>query len=122
MYGHALKYLDGGDDEEAEYEASNKRVFVAPKNFKHSENPNCNFAYVSGWASRLKGEREPFLLSDHADFTHLLKFVEGCKPKLVLTCHGGKFNEVFARYVTKKLGIEARPLKLISTTLLPYCL
>lgn len=121
-YGHALKYIDGGDGEETESAASNKRVFVAPKRFRHSENSDHSFAYVSGWASQLKGEREPFLLSDHADFNQLLQFVEECKPKLVLTCHGGRFNEVFARYVTKKLGIEARPLKLISTTLMPYCL
>ncbi len=121
-YGHDLKYIDGGDGEETEAAASSKRVFVAPKRFKHSENSDYCFAYVSGWASRLNGEREPFPLSDHADFSQLLRFVEECKPKLVLTCHGGRFNEVFARYVTKKLGIEARPLKLISTTLMPYCL
>ncbi len=121
-YGHALEYVDGGDGEETESAASNKHVFVAPKRFRYPENSDYCFAYVSGWASQLKGEREPFPLSDHADFNQLLQFVEACKPKLVLTCHGGRFNEVFAQYVTKKLGIEARPLKLISTTLMPYCL
>jgi Cft2 family RNA processing exonuclease len=121
-YGHDLEYITGGDGEETELAESSKRVFVAPKRFRYSENSDYSFAYVSGWASRMKGDSEPFPLSDHADFNQLLKFVEECKPKLVLTCHGGRFNEVFARYVTKKLGIEARPLNLISTTLMPYCL
>ncbi len=117
-YGHALNYLDAGAEEASELASSCKRVFIAPKRLNLSGNSDFNVAYVSGWASRLKGGRKPFLLSDHADFSHLLQFVKECGPKMVLTCHGGRFNEIFAKYVTEKLGIEARPLRLIPTKII----
>jgi len=110
--------VDAGSEEASELASSCKRVFIAPKRLKLSGNPNFNVAYVSGWASHLKGEGKPFFLSDHADFDQLLQFVKECKPKMVLMCHGARFNEIFAKYVTEKLGIEALPLRLIPTKMI----
>jgi len=95
-----------------------KHVLIVPKRLNLPEDPKFNVAYTSGWAMHLRDKRKPFLLSDHADFPNLLSFVEEIKPKLVLTCHGGRFNETFARYLGKALKVEARPLGLIPTTLL----
>ena len=69
---------------------------------------------VSGWAvNRGYGyftrTDYAFPLSDHADFNDLLKFVDGCNPELVYTCHG--FSTHFAGSIRKNLGIEAMPLK-----------
>jgi putative mRNA 3-end processing factor len=69
---------------------------------------------VSGWAvdggyGHFKGIDRAFPLSDHADFSDLLHFVEGCNPDLVYTCHG--FSTRFAGSICKNLGIEATPLK-----------
>jgi len=67
---------------------------------------NVEAAIATGWGkfSRYK----TFPLSDHADFTSLATYVKESNPKLVLTTHG--FEEEFASYVQKKLGIPARPL------------
>lgn len=116
-HGYKLDYLDIQSEEANEVASSGECVFVAPKGFNLSERPRFNAAFVSGWALWSRGGKKAFPLSDHADFPHLLKFVEACKPKTVLTCHGGRFNNAFAKQVTKRLGIEARPLGLIPTTL-----
>lgn len=55
---------------------------------------------ASGWA------RE-FPLSGHADFPHLLEFVEAVNPKRVYTVHG--FSREFAAFLRKK-GYDAVPL------------
>lgn len=120
-HGHILEYLDAGSEEAAELVPSGEHVFVAPKRLKGlSENPQFNVAYVSGWALRFKGKkRKPFILSDHADCDQLLEFVKESRPKLVLLCYGRKYNTIFGRLVNEKLGIEARPLGLIPTTIIP---
>ncbi len=118
-YGQTLNYLDAESKEASELQSSGEYVFIAPKNLKKlSENPDFNVAYVSGWAFRFKGKRKPFILSDHADFNQLINFVKESHPKLVLLCHGGKHNTVFGKHVNNKLGIEARPLRLIPTTMI----
>jgi len=116
-HGHTLNYADLGSEENFQHKLG-KHVLIVPKRLNLPEDPKLNVAYASGWALRLKGERKPFLLSDHADFPQLLRFVEEIRPRLVLTCHGGRFNETLARYVSKELKIEARPLRLIPTTLI----
>jgi len=47
-----------------------------------------------------------------------MKFVEDCNPKIVLTCHGGWFNETLARFIEKELKIRAYPIQLIPTSIL----
>ncbi len=117
-HGKNLKYIDARSEEADEITSSGKCIFVTPKLSKgFSENPDFDVAYVSGWASRLRGKRKPFILSDHADFHQLLKYVKKSKPKLVLLCHGGRHNAIFANYINKKLGLRAHPLGLIPTTL-----
>jgi len=114
-HGHALDYLDAESEGAAELMASTKCVFIVPKRLSALEKKGFNVAYASGWASHLKGERKAFTLSDHADFRQLLKFVEESGTKLVLTCHGGRLNETFAKYVNKRVDVDARPLRLIPT-------
>lgn len=110
-FGHKLDFVDAKSEEANELLSSKNHVYIAPKQPNLAQNANLDIAYVSGWASRFSGERTPFLLSDHADFYRLLEFVKEVKPKKVLTCHGSRgTSEIFARNVTKMLGIEARPL------------
>jgi Cft2 family RNA processing exonuclease len=112
-FGHKLEFVDAKSEEAKELSSSKKYAFIAPKQPNLEQNGNFNVGYVSGWASRFSGERTPFLLSDHADFYRLLEFVKEVKPKKVLTCHGSRgASEIFARNVTKMLGIEAKPLSM----------
>ncbi|HYA33385.1 MAG TPA: MBL fold metallo-hydrolase RNA specificity domain-containing protein, partial [Candidatus Bathyarchaeia archaeon] len=69
---------------------------------------------VSGWATSrgfkyFRGVDYAFALSDHADFQDLLRFVDGCNPEVVYTCHG--FAKKFALLVHAHLGIDAIPLE-----------
>jgi len=116
FHGYTLNYIDLGSEER--FQHLDKHVLIVPKRLNLPEDQKFNVAYASGWALHLRDERKPFLLSDHADFPQLLRFVEEIRPRLVLTCHGGRFNETFARYVSKELQIEARPLRLIPTILI----
>ncbi len=63
-------------------------------------------AIATGWANHSRFRTFP--LSDHADFSSLVNYVRESNPKLVLTTHG--YEEEFAGYVQKRLGIPARPL------------
>jgi len=112
-HGFSLSYVDANALEASELLAAKQCVFITPKNFNHFENKvsEPNLAFVSGMALRLGGSMQPFLLSDHADFPHLLAYVEAVKPKRVFTYHGaGVFNEILAKTVEKKLGVKASPL------------
>ncbi len=52
-------------------------------------------------------------LSDHADFEHLLLYVEEARPRiLVIDASRCEAAEIFAREVTRRLGISAIPLPL----------
>jgi len=111
-YGHKLEYFDAETSEAEEIKRQKEFIYITPKNLKVSS-PNFETALVSGWALWMK--RASFPLSDHADFPRLLKFVEECEPKTVLTCHGGRFNDVLARYIERKMRIRAYPIDLIPT-------
>jgi len=113
-YGHKLEYFDASSSEAEEIKRQGGYVYIAPKNTRIS-NPKFEAALVSGWALWRRGTGFP--LSDHADFPRLIRFVEECMPKIVLTCHGGRFNEVLARYIERKLHIRAYPIDLIPTRL-----
>ncbi len=64
-------------------------------------------AMATGWNYR-NGFDKVFPLSDHADYNHLLEFVQECKPKQVYTMHG--FAKEFAATVQRKLKIPTRAL------------
>ncbi len=71
--------------------------------------PRPRTAMITGWAmdpgARFRYQcDEVFPLSDHADFTDLLRFVECVNPQKVLTLHG--FAEDFARTLRER-GVEA---------------
>jgi len=111
-YGHKLEYFDDETSEAEEIKRQKEFIYITPKNLKVSS-PNFETALVSGWALWMK--RTSFPLSDHADFPRLLKFVEECEPRIVLTCHGGRFDEILARYIERKMRIRAYPIDLIPT-------
>lgn len=113
--GHSLKFLDARSEETPDLTSSGECIFITPKNVKLAHHPELKPALVSGWALWAKKDKNAFALSDHADFNQLIEFINACKPKAVLTCFGGRFNNTFAKQVEKRLGIEARPLNLIPT-------
>lgn len=112
--GQSLRFLDARAeaDTATKIASSGECVFITPKNVNLKNHPELEPALVSGWA--LWTRKNAFALSDHADFSQLMEFVEACKPKVVLTCLG-RFKEEFAKKIEKRLGIEARPLDLIPT-------
>jgi hypothetical protein len=64
--------------------------------------------------------RAAFPLSDHADYRGLMSYVRGCKPKRVLTFHGGSMTKDFYKHVKNRLGIPAAPLtSRVETTMGP---
>jgi Cft2 family RNA processing exonuclease len=69
-------------------------------------------ASLSGWALDRRwpktNENQPrFALSDHADFSDLVRFVKEVRPQRVFTLHG--FAADFARYLRRQ-GMEAYAL------------
>lgn len=80
-------------------------------------------AGFSGWAIDQsfvyrRGLDRGFVLSDHSDYTALLRTVEDVDPELVYTHHG--FSEEFARSVERELGVDARALKRNQSTLTEF--
>jgi len=114
-YGHKLDYVDAKTDEAKEIVSSRELIFIAPKGLDFSNRQEFSPALVSGWA--LWSKDKAFPLSDHADFKNILEFVTFCKPKIVLTYHGGRYNHTLARYIEKDLAIRAYPIGLIPTNL-----
>jgi len=114
-HGHKLEYFDAKSPEADEVTSSGSSVFITPKKFDLKNRPEFVPALVSGWA--LWSKRTAFPLSDHADFPRLMRFVEECNPKTVLTCHGSRFNQTLAGYIERKLKIRAYPINLIPTAL-----
>jgi Cft2 family RNA processing exonuclease len=71
--------------------------------------PHARIATVTGWALTF-GKRNAdasFVLSSHADYGQLMRFVEECNPKIVYTVHG--YAKHFALKLNSK-GIRAEPL------------
>jgi putative mRNA 3-end processing factor len=66
-------------------------------------------ARVSGWCAfapwALRGVDAGFPMSDHADFTGLIDFVEACAPHQVYTVHGAQRE--LAHEIQKRLDIPA---------------
>ena len=116
QFGHKLYYVDACTPEGQELLNSGKCVVVAPKSAKLGIK-NLDTALASGWAAIMRNRVKAFPLSDHADFRELLSFIRRCRPKRVLTFHGGKMTQGFAEYIKKRLGIDARALTTSRETL-----
>ena len=97
------------------YDAENLagKVLICPPSANRSRMlekiPHKRVAMISGWAldpnARFRYQTDAaFPLSDHADYTDLLRYVELVQPKRVLTLHG--FAAEFARDLRER-GIEA---------------
>ncbi len=114
-HGYDLDYVDAKTGEAKEIMDSGNAAYVTPKQLDLQDHPEYEPALVSGWA--LWAQKTAFPLSDHADFPRLIKFVEECRPKAVLTCHGSRFSDTLAHYIETKLGIRAYPISLIPTSL-----
>ncbi len=117
QFGHKLDYVDAYTTEGQELLDSGRCVVVAPKSAKLGIE-NLDPALASGWAAIMRNRAKAFPLSDHADFRELLSFIRRCRPKRVLTFHGGKMTRGFADYVKKRLGIDAGPLTKRQETLI----
>jgi len=113
QYMRNINYIDINSREASALLSSAGAVVVVPKGVNLSPEHRFTQAMVTGWA--LKFRRKSFPLSDHADFPSLIDFIERCNPKLVLTYHGGAYNEVLAKYIEKKMGIRSYPINLIPT-------
>lgn len=89
------------------------KVLICPPSANRSgmleKIPGKRVAMISGWAvdsnARFRYQTDAaFPLSDHADYTDLLRYVELVQPKRVFTVHG--FAAEFARDLRER-GIEA---------------
>jgi Cft2 family RNA processing exonuclease len=106
-HGYGLNYVDADSPEGRKLLKSGRCTLVAPKGARLDEE-NLETALASGWAVIWKRRGRAFPLSDHADFRELLSFIRRCRPKRVLTFHGGPMTKGFADYVRKRLGIDAK--------------
>ena len=71
--------------------------------------PDARIATVTGWTLSY-GKRsadDSFILSSHADYNQLMRFVKECMPKKVYTVHG--YADLFANKL-KREGLDAEPL------------
>ena len=107
--GYNLDSVDSKSDEGQELIESKKCAIVTPKGSKMTAD-NLEVALASGWAVLFMKKRVAFPLSDHADYRGLLGFIRRCKPKRVLTFHGGSITKDFHKHVKRSLGIPAAPL------------
>jgi len=116
-YGHELDYVDASSQEGRELLDSGRCVLITPKGSKLSRE-NLDVALASGWAVIMNRRSRAFPLSDHADFRELISFIRRCRPKRVLTFHGGAMTKGFPDYVRKRMGIDAKPLTAREETLM----
>ncbi|MEM2129770.1 MAG: MBL fold metallo-hydrolase [Candidatus Bathyarchaeia archaeon] len=114
-HGYKLEYMDAKSEEAQEVIESGNTVYITPKQLDLQDHPEFVPALVSGWAVWAK--KTAFPLSDHADFPRLIRFVEECRPKTVLTCHGNRFDDTLSHFIEQKLGIRSYPVDLIPTSL-----
>lgn len=65
-------------------------------------------AVATGWAGAMRFAADrAFPLSDHADFKHIMEYVEQAKPKRIYCCHG---NEERLSQELQKRGWAASPV------------
>ena len=111
IYGHSLEYIDHKDEAADELIEAGRCAVITPKGSKLPYE-KMDSALASGWAILFSKRSRAFPLSDHADFKGLVNFIRKCHPKRVLTFHGGSMTKDFPSYITKKIGIEAKPLSI----------
>jgi putative mRNA 3-end processing factor len=76
--------------------------------------PSFRTALASGWME-VRGNRRRraldrgFVLSDHADWSDLIKTIEETKAKIVLTTHGN--SATLARFLQEEKSLDSRELK-----------
>jgi len=76
--------------------------------------PSFRTALASGWME-VRGNRRRraldrgFVLSDHADWSDLIKTIDETKAKIVLTTHGN--SATLARFLQEEKSLDARELK-----------
>ena len=73
---------------------------------------NTVFAMLTGWGAgegtrNLQGIDCTFPISDHCDYTMLMKYVEAAEPRKIFTLHG---CDGFAGHLRSR-GIDAQPMK-----------
>ena len=69
-------------------------------------------AVASGWAKIFKFDTDvQFNLSDHADFSQAVDYINACSPKIVFTF--GSNARLFAKHLAMR-GYDARPLRYTS--------
>ncbi len=107
--GFNLDSVDANSAEGMDLLDSGKCALITPKGSKPKWD-NLDIALASGWATIMGRKRIAFPLSDHADYRGLMSHIRKCKPKRVLTFHGGNFTKDFHEHVRKRLGIAASPL------------
>ncbi|MEM2126886.1 MAG: MBL fold metallo-hydrolase [Candidatus Bathyarchaeia archaeon] len=115
-YGHRLDYIEADSKEGRELLESGRCVYVTPKGSRPSSK-RLELSLASGWAALFRKGGRAFALSDHTDFKGLLSFIKGCRPKRVLTFHGGPITKGFTEYVRRRLGLEAKPLTNMEETI-----
>lgn len=108
-HGYNLDSIDAETEEGQELLESGKCALITPKGSKPKWD-NLDIALASGWAAIMGRKRIAFPLSDHADYRGLMSHIRKCKPKRVLTFHGGNMTKDFHNHVRKRLGIAASPL------------
>jgi Cft2 family RNA processing exonuclease len=111
-YGFNLDYIDSKSNEGQRLLKDGRCVLVAPKGSKLGI-PKLDMALASGWASIMGKRRRSFPLSDHVDYKGLLSFIRKCRPRRVLTFHGGSMTRNFYQDIKRVLGIDANPLTTI---------
>jgi len=110
-FGADLNFYDINSDEELL--KGRNCVCIFPASLRASSIrqvcPDAEVATVTGWALSFgrRGADASFVLSSHADYSQLMRFVKECAPKQVYTIHG--YSEHFASKL-KREGICAEPL------------
>jgi len=104
---------------ELDHNLSDSNILIVPphiisENLLHAIslqiNKKISCAIATGW--NFYSRYKVFPLSDHADFSQLVKYVKESGAKRVFTYHG--FDKEFAIWITKNLKINAMPLKMSS--------
>jgi len=108
--GLNLTYHSSNFEEGKDLLKSKECIWIVPTFRTNYNTKNHSLAIATGWALNYCSHKydKAFPLSGHADFNQLVTYVKQVKPKKVFTIHG--FKEDFAKYLYRKLGIQAMPL------------
>lgn len=122
-------YRDGGvemlptrrvsDAVEASEDFSGRLVIAPPSTHRSpwmKKFKSVSTGFCSGWMAvrgirRRRGYERGFIVSDHADWSSLLRTVQDSRASRVLVTHGG--TEVLARYLREKCGVRAEALRTV---------